>query len=117
MRMWMVNPSFMCDQHLLGEHVEVHMFVGSMAKGIRMDGYVRNGLLELRKIESRHQELAREMTNRGFNHKSEMDREALVHIYHAYSHILNTQIDRDSSLHELIRRCRVCKSRFEDRKE
>ena len=26
MRMWMVNPRIMCRQHLLGEHVEIHMF-------------------------------------------------------------------------------------------
>jgi hypothetical protein len=115
--MWMVNPLFMCDQHLLGEHVEVHMFVGSMAKGIRMDGYVRNGLLDLSQIERRHQELAREMTQRGFKHKSEMDLEMLTEIYHAYSHFLVTHIDRNSSLHELIQRCSVCKSRYEDFKE
>ena len=26
MRMWLVDPKFMCNQHLLGEHVEMHSF-------------------------------------------------------------------------------------------
>ena len=30
MRMWMVNPGFMCNKHLLGEHVECHMLVGHL---------------------------------------------------------------------------------------
>ena len=25
MRMWMVNPKMMCNKHLLGEHVELHL--------------------------------------------------------------------------------------------
>jgi hypothetical protein len=28
MRMWMVNPRIMCGNHLLGEHLETHMFYG-----------------------------------------------------------------------------------------
>jgi Pyrimidine dimer DNA glycosylase len=30
MRMWLVDPRLMCSQHLLGEHVELHMLVGSL---------------------------------------------------------------------------------------
>ena len=33
MRMWMVDPQIMCRQHLLGEHTEMHMFVGTLKRG------------------------------------------------------------------------------------
>jgi hypothetical protein len=37
--MWMVDPRQMCRQHLLGEHNELHMFAGTMRKGIGLAGY------------------------------------------------------------------------------
>ena len=33
MRMWLVNPALLCRQHLLGEHVEMHMFAGHILEG------------------------------------------------------------------------------------
>jgi hypothetical protein len=30
--MWMVDPRLVCSKHLLGEHVELHMFVGCLLK-------------------------------------------------------------------------------------
>ena len=33
MRMWNVDVTKMCNKHLLGEHVEMHMFVGIIIKG------------------------------------------------------------------------------------
>lgn len=44
MRMWMVPPRHMCRKHLLGEHVELHMFVGSIKNGVRVEGYLANNL-------------------------------------------------------------------------
>ena len=38
MRMWMVPVQYMCRKHLLGEHVEHHMLVGSIHKGLSMRG-------------------------------------------------------------------------------
>ena len=70
MRMWMIDPKKMCDQHLLGEHVELHMLVGSIKKGISLNGYVRNGLIEPKSIIKRHEQLAKEMKRRGMNHRS-----------------------------------------------
>ena len=45
MRMWMVDPKIMCRKHLLGEHVEHHMFVGTINKRISIVGYLRDNLL------------------------------------------------------------------------
>ena len=47
MRMWMVDPRIMCRQHLLGEHVEIHMFVGAISRGKSVKGYLEKGLLEV----------------------------------------------------------------------
>lgn len=70
MRMWMVNPKKMCRKHLLGEHVELHMFVGTIKKGISIQGYIDNGLVNPRMIKKRHKELVKEMERRGYNHNS-----------------------------------------------
>jgi hypothetical protein len=100
MRMWNVNPGKMCMKHLLGEHVEMHMFAGCLKKGISLQGYLDNQLVEIHNIKKRHDELALEMKRRGYKHDSEIS--------------LNTGIkagyvDRKSNLAELRRRCVVCR--------
>lgn len=70
MRMWNINPQYLCDQHLLGEHVEMHMFAGCILKDISLEGYIKGGLVELDKLTVRHNILAEEMVNRGMNHQS-----------------------------------------------
>lgn len=39
MRMWLVPTRFVRRKHLLGEHVEHHMLVGSIHKGLSMAGF------------------------------------------------------------------------------
>ena len=70
MRMWNVDPRIMCRQHLLGEHVETHMLVGSISKRISLFGYATSNLLEVGKLRYRHDLLAKEMLRRGFAHNS-----------------------------------------------
>jgi len=70
MRMWNVNPKRMCRQHLLGEHVEMHMFSSCLKKGMNLQGYLEKGLVETHNVKKRHDELAKEMKRRGYNHKS-----------------------------------------------
>jgi len=72
MRMWNVNPKQMCSKHILGEHVEMHMFVGTINKGISIKGYLEKGLIEPHNINKRHQELVEEMERRGMKHNSEL---------------------------------------------
>ena len=68
--MWAIDPSRLCRQHLLGEHVELHMMVGTLNKGISMEGYYARGLVDTDQIEARHEALVAEMTARGMKHKS-----------------------------------------------
>lgn len=105
MRMWMVDPEIMCQKHLLGEHVELHMLVGSINLGIDLSGYKNNGLMEATAIQSRHDELVIEMIHRGMNHKSPMHFE--------YNPLGDYgQVDKVKSLHELTRRCTECRARM-----
>lgn len=100
MRMWKVNPRKMCRAHLLGEHVEIHMFVGCLKKNKSVEGYIRDGLIEIHNLKQRHDELVGEMKRRGFNHNSPLPR---FHSYKAGS------IDIKANEKELVRRCPNCK--------
>ena len=59
--MWLVDPNLLCNRHLLGEHLEMHMFIGTIKKGSKINGYVEGGLCDPTKIIFRHDELADEM--------------------------------------------------------
>ena len=101
----MVNPKIMCRQHLLGEHVEIHMFIGTLDKGKTVDGYLEKGLLEVHNLYSRHQELVEEMKLRGYNHHSDVDKK--------WKHAKNLgAIDKKKNLKNLIERCPLCKQRY-----
>ena len=106
MRMWLVDPRIMCRQHLLGEHVELHMLIGSLRKGISVQGYIDDGLVDLLQIQSRHDELVGEMQRRGYNHKSPTKghKTQVRERYHR-----NTgSVDKLVNVRELARRCDEC---------
>jgi len=105
MRMWNVPPEILCNQHLLGEHVEMHMFAGSINKGISIKGYIKKGLVEPGKIEERHAELVIEMERRGMNHQSPLPR--IKKNGYGKGHVDITQ-----SLNTLMRRCARCRKRM-----
>ena len=102
MRSWGVDPSLLCNQHLLGEHVEMHMFAGTLRKGISVAGYVNDGLIEVDKIITRHEDLAVEMTLRGMNHKSPMPDDLVL--------FSAGWINNFANLRELCRRCDKCRA-------
>ena len=106
MRMWNVNPHILCRQHLLGEHNEVHAFLGCIKKGTSLDGYISKGLVEVDNIKQRHDELVEEMINRGYNHKSDLNASNLLWIAGA--------VDRLNNIEELKRRCPKCRERIEN---
>jgi hypothetical protein len=105
MRMWLVDPRLMCSQHLLGEHVELHMLVGSLNRGKRIDGFLRDGLVELRSIRRRHRELVAEMRRRGFRHQSPLPE---------FRARRAGSVDVLANLKELARRCRDCRALIGD---
>lgn len=104
MRMWNVDPGLMCRRHLLGEHVEMHMFAGCLLRGKSIKGFLDKGLVEVEHVTRRHDELAVEMQRRGFRHIS-----PLVEDYPSFA---AGCVDSDANLRELGRRCPDCALRI-----
>ena len=105
MRMWDVRPTVMCRKHLLGEHVEMHMAVGSIRRNKSISGYTDNGLLDTSKIKERHDALVIEMRARGYKHYSIM----------LYDDVLNDgSVDADDNLIALCARCAECSERAQN---
>jgi len=116
-RMWMVDPSKMCRKHLLGEHVEISMFSGSIRKGVSIEGYVRNNLLEVSSLKTRHDEIAVEMKNRSYNHRSAFTYEEQKTCLDKVSDGCKIyRIDREKSLYDLLTRCEECKQKLGENK-
>lgn len=110
MRMWNVPPEVMCRQHLLGEHLETHMFLGTLNKGISLQGYIDKGLIEVGNIIPRHNVLVEEMEKRGYNHKSPMP----TYLSMPSKYFVNSgYVDTNANLIELADRCEACNERQE----
>ena len=106
MRMWMVKPELMCRKHLLGEHVEIHMMVGSLRRGRSIAGHLERGQLEPRAAQVRHHALAVEMQSRGYQHVSPLPGHGRLTTKQQ-----TAKVDAAWSLAELRRRCAECARR------
>ena len=93
----------MCRPHLLGEHRELHALCGMLSKGISVQGYVDNQLIELRAIGWRHEKLVAEMESRGYSHNTPWN-DFNPLIYGEPYGVVNRQL----SFMELIDRCPNC---------
>ena len=116
MRMWMVDPEIMCQKHLCGEHVELHMFLSHLKLRRKIQGYIKNNCLEPASIWKRHSAIATEMLRRDYKHKSPMlIGECLCVIDLPNDQYLFT-IDKKASLEELLKRCPKCRERYLQKK-
>ena len=106
-RMWKLNPKLLCDKHLLGEHKELHQAVGSILKGKSLKGHIEKGQIEVHNIRKRHNELVKEMKERGFKHESPLPK---FKSYKAGK--INLQFNEG----DLIKRCPACKTRIKNTK-
>lgn len=110
MRMWMIDPKLMCDQHLLGEHVELHMLVGSIKRKKSISGFLDKKLLEPMAIKSRHAALVQEMEKRGMNHKSPLKEFDIGYL----SIRAATKVDINKSILDLEKRCQDCRKKIKE---
>lgn len=99
MRMWNIDPKKMCRRHLLGEHVEMHMFVGVLNKNRSIKGYLEKNLVEVHNIRKRHDELVIEMKRRGYNHKSDLPE---------YNNTVSGKVNKVFNTQDLKSRCSEC---------
>ena len=98
MRMWMLPPETMCRKHLLGEHVELHMLLGSLRRGKNIDGFLAG-------------KLVLEMERRGYRHASPLDEAECETLARRYGRT-GTGIDAGANAAELARRCPECAKRL-----
>jgi hypothetical protein len=75
-RIWDLNAALLCDQHLLGEHRELHAVWSILTTGKR--GYAnhpetRRWRGRLAALYARHEAEVEQMTLRGFRHMSPLD--------------------------------------------
>ena len=105
MRMWMINPKLMCRKHLLGEHNEIHKHRHNFIKHHSIKKRIGLGQIEPKSMKTRHDELANEMINRGYNHNSPYDMPDI-----SYLSIIEKeyQVDKEKAYMDLINRCKDC---------
>src|SRR3989442_4843640 len=73
MRVWDISPKKLCRNHLLGEHRELHASWSVIVNGKK--GYAHHPETlrwrgKLKALYGRHEALAVEMSNRGYQHRS-----------------------------------------------
>ena len=77
MRIWDLPPSLLCINHLLGEHRELHAMwtvITEKKKGYSKHPETIRWQGKLKAMYLRHEELVTEMTFRGYNHHSPLDK-------------------------------------------
>jgi hypothetical protein len=109
-RMWLCNPAILCRKHLLGEHNEHHKVYGSFRLKRSITGYIENNCLEPMSLEVRHNELAEEMVNRGYNHQSPLVQPDISYLP---QHEREYKVDKEASLQDLLARCPECKANYD----
>jgi hypothetical protein len=81
MRIWDIEPSRLCRNHLLGEHRELHAIWSILTKNKK--GYSRHPETlrwkgKLKALYLRHELLVKELKDRSYQHKSNLDKRFAV---------------------------------------
>ena len=108
----MVDPGILCRQHLLGEHNELHKFIGHLNLERQIDRYIENNCLEPQSIRQRHATLVLEMEQRGYKHHTPLPN--YIQISHLPPEVRTYKVDASASLLDLLNRCPVCRGRYHD---
>lgn len=104
----MVNPQFLCRQHLLGEHNELHKHRPSFVKKHSVTKRILGNQIEPASMEQRHAELVAEMERRGFNHSSPFTQPDISYLPDQERQF---KVDKDAALADLVERCPNCRER------
>lgn len=111
MRMWMINPKLLCDQHLRGEHGELHKHRTSFVRKHRITNRVRPEDVQIEPLSmaTRHDEVAAEMVRRGMNHNSPYTMPDLSYLSDKH---VNATVNPQANIVILMRRCHQCRLRI-----
>jgi hypothetical protein len=79
MRIWDISPKKLCRNHLLGEHSHaMWAVITEKKKGYSKHPETLRWVGKLNAMYSRHEDLVEEMINRGYRHKSPLDKRKAV---------------------------------------
>lgn len=113
MRMWMCDTEILCQKHLCGMHLEMHMFIGHMKKRRKIDGFLQNNCLQPLLLKKKHDDIAKEMKKRGYDHKTPLlENDFINAMEYLDEKQINYKINNIDSLNELISRCKFCEDRY-----
>lgn len=97
----MINPTVLCNQHLLGEHFEIHKAVGNLRNsGKWTRSLTKKGFLEPQNFIKRHNSLVKEMKRRKMKHKSPLSIKGIK--------IEKGRVNINKSIEDLKERCERC---------
>ena len=106
MRMWMIAPEFLCRNHLLGEHNEIHKHKHVFEKHYSIKNRISPVVqIEPESMKKRHDELAKEMIRRGYNHKSDYVQPDLAYLNDIERY---AKVNIEISINDLRKRCKLC---------
>ena len=79
MRVWDIHPKHLCRKHLLAEHRELHGLWNILTKHGGKGGYSKHPetlrwVGKQKALYLRHQELVKEFEQRGYNHKTPLNK-------------------------------------------
>lgn len=83
MRIWDIEPELLCKNHLLAEHRELHGLWNILTMHGGKGGYSRHPetlrwVGKEKALYERHEELVKEFSIRGYNHKTPLDESLAV---------------------------------------
>lgn len=77
MRIWDLNPKKLCNQHLFGEHRELHAIwsiLNNKKKGYSQHPETKRWAGKTKALFARHEKLVKEIKRRGYNHQSPLNK-------------------------------------------
>jgi hypothetical protein len=89
------------------------MFIGHIQYKRDLTGYIESNLLEPCSLWGRHQALVKEMLRRGFQHKSPVPDPSKIDLDYMPDWQKGYMIDVNTSLKELLARCKRCKELYD----
>ena len=106
--MWLVDPELMCRNHLLGEHLELHILASCLNEGKGIAGFIEYGLVDPSLLFNRHELLVKEMKKRGYRHYSPIGK--------LPDRLDRGHVDPGDNIEALAARCDQCRRRIESGK-
>lgn len=112
--MYMIDPKYMCLEHLCDEHGFIHMIQRRLSKGFRLVNFVAfSSTVEPKRLRERHDQLAAEIVRRGYSHNSPLEE---PHTKDLKPYEYNARVNKYLSVEQLMK-CDKCRKLIGDSKE